>query len=226
MKNEKGKRSIYAEEALKNIENYKDSRINATDMTMINIIAEQIGENCYIIEGNPIEYAGLLMKKCQKPTVYYSLSVPSVKTLEYIISWETLLDIDSAVCRNSPLSVKALVSGLNSWSKFPFWIDDTENISISELYKQCEVMKECHSIKAIIIDDLKLILPDDDSAENGTTIRDITKSLHVLSHWLGITVIAFYHENQDWQKQTVIQPSIDESPQTTETSDYFLKNTN
>lgn len=218
MKNEK-KHSICAEEELKNMDNYKDSRINAKDMTMINIIAEQIGKNCYIIEGNPIEYAGLLMKKCQKPTVYYSLSVPSVKTLEYIISWETLLDIDSAVCRNSPLSVKALVSGLNSWSKFPFWIDDTENISISELYKQCEVMKECHSIKAIIIDDLKLILPDDDSAENGTTIRDITKSLHVLSHWLGITVIAFYHENQDWQKQTVIQPSIDESPQTTETSD-------
>ena len=219
MKNEKGKRSIYAEEELKNIENYKDSRINATDMTMINIIAEQIGENCYIIEGNPIEYACLLMKKCQKPTVYYSLSVPSVKTLEYIMSWETLLDINSEVCRNSPLSVKALVSGLNSWSKYPFWIDDAENISISALYKQCEVMKECHSIKAIIIDDLKLILPDDDSGKNGTTIRDITKSLHVLSHWLGITVIAFYHENQDWQKQTVIQPSIEECPKTTETKD-------
>ncbi|MBQ6084528.1 MAG: hypothetical protein IJK92_09300 [Bacteroidales bacterium] len=217
MKKEKEIKNLtYVEEVLRNVEHYKEIRTNATDTTMINIIADHIGENCYIIEGNPVEYACLLMEKCQKPMVYYSLSMPSVKTFEYMMAWETALDLNSATCYNSPLNIKSVVSSMNSWSKY-FWIDDTENMNITRLYKKCEWMKESHAIKAIIIDDLRLILPDDDSAENGTTARDITKSLHILSHWLGITVIALYHENPDWQKHITTHPFMEKCQETIET---------
>ena len=223
MKKEKEtKNQTYAEEELKNVEHYKDIRTNATDKTMINIIADHIGDNCYIIEGNPIEYASLIIKKCQKPTVYYSLSAPSIKTFEYIMAWETALDLNSATCYNSPLNIKSVVSSMNSWSKYPFWIDDTENMSITRLYKKCEWMKESHVIKAIIIDDIKLLLPDEDSENSENMVCEITKSLHVLSHSLGITVIAFYHENPDWQKHITMHPFMEKCQETIEKIDISI----
>ena len=134
-----------------------------------------------------------LIKESKYPVLFFSLEMSKEQIMYRILSMET--SINQMKLKGGKLSQDdwtKLNKLIKIFSKFPFFIDDTFNLSVSDIrLKLKTILFEQNGIGLIIIDYIQLMQNSELKTENRVQeLSQITRSLKTLAREFNIPVIA------------------------------------
>lgn len=134
-----------------------------------------------------------IVKNSKFPVLFFSLEMSKEQIMFRLLSMET--NISQTRLKNGKLSQKdwgKLNKVIKIISKFPFFIDDTSNLSIEDIRSKLKmVLFEQKKIGLVIIDYLQLM--QDSKIKNDNRVQElskITRSLKILAREFNIPIIA------------------------------------
>ncbi|MCC8081864.1 MAG: replicative DNA helicase [Lachnospiraceae bacterium] len=125
------------------------------------------------------------------PMVIFSLEMSKEQLVNRLFSLESR--VDAQLLRSGNLSDadwEKLIEGAGTIGQSHLIIDDTSNISVSELRSKCRKFKLEHDIHLIIIDYLQLMSGSGRSDSRQQEISEISRSLKQIARELDVPVIA------------------------------------
>jgi replicative DNA helicase len=123
-------------------------------------------------------------------TAIFSLEMSDVQLVNRMLSLESTVDADKIRRGNLDSGDWGkLIEGADSIAKSHLIIDDTPNISISELRSKCRKYKLEHNLGLIIIDYLQLMSGNGKTESRQQEISDISRSLKALARELNVPVV-------------------------------------
>ncbi|MCD8109876.1 MAG: replicative DNA helicase [Clostridiales bacterium] len=125
------------------------------------------------------------------PMVIFSLEMSKEQLVNRLLSLESR--VDAQLLRSGNLSDadwEKLIEGAGTIGQSHLIIDDTSNISVSELRSKCRKFKLEHDIHLIIIDYLQLMSGSGRSDSRQQEISEISRSLKQIARELDVPVIA------------------------------------
>lgn len=140
------------------------------------------------------------------PVAYFSLEMYAKEPVTRLISFES--GIYSEKLRRGMLNneeMHQVQSSITSLAEAPLFIDDTANLSVSELRDKVLQLKINHDLQLLIIDYLQLMQLDNESEiEAGTKEQEISiicRSLKSLAKELNIPIIALSQLSNSVEKR-------------------------
>jgi len=134
-----------------------------------------------------------IIKNLELPVLFFSLEMSKEQIMYRLLSMET--NISQIRLKSGKLydqDWSKLTQTIQSISKFPFFIDDTSNLSIQDIrLKLKTLLFEQNKIGLIIIDYLQLMKSSNLRIDNRVQeLSEITRSLKILAREFNIPVIA------------------------------------
>ncbi|MBE7036816.1 MAG: replicative DNA helicase [Ruminococcaceae bacterium] len=126
----------------------------------------------------------------QVPVVIFSLEMSSVQLVSRIISSEML--IDSNHLRTGELTDddwEKIAASLSTLGQAPIYINDSTNVTISDIRAKCRRLKLEKGLGLVVIDYLQL-MQGTRSESRQQEISDISRSLKILAKELDVPIIA------------------------------------
>lgn len=134
-----------------------------------------------------------VIKTSHLPVLFFSLEMSKEQIMYRLLSMEA--NINQMRLKSGKLSDEdwsKLIKVIKTISKFPFFIDDTSNLSIQDIrYKLKTILFEQSEIGLIIVDYLQLMQSSKSRTENRVQeLSQITRSLKILAREFNIPIIA------------------------------------
>ena len=145
----------------------------------------------------------------QKSAAVFSLEMSKEQLVQRLLAQEA--KIDAQHIRTGSLDDKewmALMEGANTIANSKLIIDDTPNISISELRSKCRKYKHDLGIDIIIIDYLQLMSGGGKIESRQQEISEISRSLKGLARELDVPVIALSQLSRAVEKREEHRPVL------------------
>jgi replicative DNA helicase len=93
-------------------------------------------------------------------------------------------------------------------SAAPLWIDDTANITMTEIRTKARRMQQRHGLALIVIDYLQLMRGDGRAESRQQEVSEISRSVKLLAKELGVPVIAMSQLNRGSETRTDKKPQV------------------
>jgi replicative DNA helicase len=145
-----------------------------------------------------LDFARSAALRSHVPTVFFSLEMSATEISQRLMSAET----------NVPLSAIRKSKDLQSegWKRIntlqpklddtPLYIDDSPNLTLSEIRAKCRRLKAQHGIKLVIIDYLQLMTSGKKVENRQQEVSEFSRSLKLLAKELGVPIVALSQLNR------------------------------
>ena len=148
------------------------------------------------------------------PTAIFTLEMSGTQLTNRLLS--NVANLESEAIKEGKLSDDEWIH-LNhctrSVSNAPLYIDDTAELSISELQERARRLVREQGVKLILIDYLQLIKVTDTKADNGNQdVSTITRSLKALAKELNIPIVAMSMLSRCSGPRDNVRPTLSDLP--------------
>lgn len=137
---------------------------------------------------NIAEYAAI---KKNIPVAIFNLEMPRNQIVNRILCSQAL--VDSSKIRTGEFDAEDWISlseHLNTVANAPIYIDDSADITVSEIRAKCRRLKQAKNLGLIVIDYLQLMQSSGKNESRQNEIAEISRSLKILAKELDLPVIA------------------------------------
>lgn len=157
-----------------------------------------------------LDFARSAALKSNVPTVFFSLEMSATEISQRLIAAETSV----------PLTVIRKSKEMNNegWKRInsvqarigdtPLYIDDSPNLTLSEIRAKCRRMKAQLGIKLVIIDYLQLMTSGKKVENRQQEVSEFSRSLKLLAKELGVPVVALSQLNRGSEQSPDKKPQL------------------
>jgi replicative DNA helicase len=140
----------------------------------------------------------------QIPVLFFSLEMTSFEVSQKIISIESEVpanQVDSGLTTSDEF--QKLVQAENKLRQLPLIIEEEENLTPAKIRARTKRYIKSHNIKAVFVDYLTCITPDQKTNTREEGYRDISGALRAMAKSFRIPFICLAQENRDAEKTEV-----------------------
>ncbi len=139
--------------------------------------AVNIAEAAAIRDGNPV--------------AIFNLEMPKSMIVQRILCSQAYIDSQKLLSGKFEGEDWArLGKVLDKIASAPLYIDDSSNITVSEIHAKCQRLKQTHGLSMVVIDYLQLMQDDSHSESRQVEVSSISRALKIMSKELGVPVLA------------------------------------
>ncbi|MBR4173041.1 MAG: DnaB-like helicase C-terminal domain-containing protein, partial [Clostridia bacterium] len=125
------------------------------------------------------------------PVAIFNLEMPKSMIVRRILCSQALIDSQKILTGKFEGEDWArLGKVLDKIAAAPLYIDDSSNITVSEIHAKCQRIKQVHGLSMVIIDYLQLMQDDAHTESRQVEISAISRALKIMSKELDVPVIA------------------------------------
>ncbi|MCR4718479.1 MAG: replicative DNA helicase [Firmicutes bacterium] len=127
----------------------------------------------------------------KKPVAIFNLEMPKSMIVRRILCSQAYIDSQKILSGKFEGEDWArLGKVLDKIAAAPLYIDDSSNITVSEIHAKCQRIKQAHGLSMVIIDYLQLMRDDTHTESRQVEISAISRALKIMSKELDVPVIA------------------------------------
>lgn len=127
----------------------------------------------------------------KKPVAIFNLEMPKSMIVRRILCSQAYIDSQKILSGKFEGEDWArLGKVLDKIAAAPLYIDDSSNITVSEIHAKCQRIKQAYGLSMVIIDYLQLMRDDTHSESRQVEISAISRALKIMSKELDVPVIA------------------------------------
>jgi len=157
-----------------------------------------------------LDFARSAALKSNVPTVFFSLEMSATEISQRLIAAETSVPL--TVIRKSKEMNNEGWKRINSVQarigQTPLYIDDSPNLTLSEIRAKCRRMKAQLGIKLVIIDYLQLMTSGKKVENRQQEVSEFSRSLKLLAKELGVPVVALSQLNRGSEQSPDKKPQL------------------
>jgi replicative DNA helicase len=127
----------------------------------------------------------------KKPVAIFNLEMPKSMIVSRILCSQAYIDSQKILSGKFEGEDWArLGKVLDKIAAAPLYIDDSSNITVSEIHAKCQRIKQVHGLSMVVIDYLQLMRDDAHTESRQVEISAISRALKIMSKELDVPVIA------------------------------------
>lgn len=127
----------------------------------------------------------------KKPVAIFNLEMPKSMIVRRILCSQAYIDSQKILTgKFDGEDWASLGKVLDKIAVAPLYIDDSSNITVSEIHAKCQRIKQAHGLSMVIIDYLQLMQDDRHTESRQVEISAISRALKIMSKELDVPVIA------------------------------------
>lgn len=127
----------------------------------------------------------------KKPVAIFNLEMPKSMIVRRILCSQAYIDSQKILSGKFEGEDWArLGKVLDKIASAPLYIDDSSNITVSEIHAKCQRIKQVHGLSMVVIDYLQLMRDDTHTESRQVEISAISRALKIMSKELDVPVIA------------------------------------
>ena len=127
----------------------------------------------------------------KKPVAIFNLEMPKSMIVRRILCSQAYIDSQKILSGKFEGEDWARLGNvLDKIAVSPLYIDDSSNITVSEIHAKCQRIKQVHGLSMVIIDYLQLMRDDTHTESRQVEISAISRALKIMSKELDVPVIA------------------------------------
>jgi replicative DNA helicase len=157
-----------------------------------------------------LDFARSAALKANQPTVFFSLEMSASEISQRLLSAETSVPL-SAIRKAKDLKTegwKRINSVQSRLDDVPLYIDDSPNLTLSEIRAKCRRMKSQLGIKLVIIDYLQLMTSGKKVESRQQEVSEFSRSLKLLAKELEVPVVALSQLNRGPEQAQDKKPQL------------------
>ena len=157
------------------------------------------GGELILIAGRPgmgkssfaVNIAETVARANKKPVAIFNLEMPKSMIVRRILCSQAYIDSQKILSGKFEGEDWARLGNvLDKIAVSPLYIDDSSNITVSEIHAKCQRIKQVHGLSMVIIDYLQLMRDDTHTESRQVEISAISRALKIMSKELDVPVIA------------------------------------
>lgn len=127
----------------------------------------------------------------KKPVAIFNLEMPKSMIVRRILCSQAYIDSQKILSGKFEGEDWARLGNvLDKIAAAPLYIDDSSNITVSEIHAKCQRIKQVHGLSMVVIDYLQLMRDDTHTESRQVEISAISRALKIMSKELDVPVIA------------------------------------
>jgi len=145
-----------------------------------------------------LDFARSAALRSNVPTVFFSLEMSASEISQRLLSAESSVPL-SAIRKSKDLKSegwKRINTVQSRLDDTPLFIDDSPNLTLSEIRAKCRRLKAQHGIKLVIIDYLQLMTSGKKVENRQQEVSEFSRSLKLLAKELGVPIVALSQLNR------------------------------
>lgn len=146
----------------------------------------------------------------QIPCVYFSLEMGQVELAMRVLSAEASVLLDHMIKGTmSTDSWDAVMRAAERMAAAPMIVDDSPNLTMTEIRAKCRRLKQQHDIQLVVIDYLQLLTSGGKSAESRQQeVSEFSRAIKLLAKEINVPIIAVAQLNRDPEKRNDKRPQV------------------
>jgi replicative DNA helicase len=157
-----------------------------------------------------LDFARSAALRSRVPTVFFSLEMSATEISQRLMSAETSVPL-SAIRKSKDLQSegwKRINTLQPKLDDTPLFIDDSPNLTLSEIRAKCRRLKAQHGIKLVIIDYLQLMTSGKKVENRQQEVSEFSRSLKLLAKELGVPIVALSQLNRGPENSPDKKPQL------------------
>ena len=157
-----------------------------------------------------LDFARSAALRSHVPTVFFSLEMSASEISQRLMSAETSVPL-SAIRKSKDLQSegwKRINTLQPKLDDIPLFIDDSPNLTLSEIRAKCRRLKAQHGIKLVIIDYLQLMTSGKKVENRQQEVSEFSRSLKLLAKELGVPIVALSQLNRGPENSPDKKPQL------------------
>lgn len=145
-----------------------------------------------------LDFARASALRANVPTVFFSLEMSASEISQRLLAAETSVPL-SVIRKSKELSAegwKRINSVQARIGETPLYIDDSPNLTLSEIRAKCRRLKAHRGIKLVIIDYLQLLTSGKKVENRQQEVSEFSRSLKLLAKELDVPIVALSQLNR------------------------------
>ena len=144
-----------------------------------------------------------------KPVAIFNLEMPRSMIVRRILCSQAYIDSQKILSgRFEGEDWARLGKVLDKIAVAPLYIDDSSNITVSEIHAKCQRLKQTHGLSMVIIDYLQLMQDKTRTESRQVEVSSISRALKVMSKELDVPVIALSQLSRASEKRKDNRPML------------------
>jgi replicative DNA helicase len=157
-----------------------------------------------------LDFARSAALRSNVPTVFFSLEMSATEISQRLLSAETSVPL-SAIRKSKDLQSegwKRINTLQPKLDDSPLYIDDSPNLTLSEIRAKCRRLKAQYGIKLVIIDYLQLMTSGKKVENRQQEVSEFSRSLKLLAKELGVPIVALSQLNRGPENSPDKKPQL------------------
>jgi len=157
-----------------------------------------------------LDFARSAALRSHVPTVFFSLEMSASEISQRLMSAETSVPLN-AIRKSKDLQSegwKRINTLQPKLDDTPLFIDDSPNLTLSEIRAKCRRLKAQHGIKLVIIDYLQLMTSGKKVENRQQEVSEFSRSLKLLAKELGVPIVALSQLNRGPENSPDKKPQL------------------
>jgi replicative DNA helicase len=157
-----------------------------------------------------LDFARSAALRSHVPTVFFSLEMSATEISQRLMSAETSVPL-SAIRKSKDLQSegwKRINTLQPKLDDIPLYIDDSPNLTLSEIRAKCRRLKSQYGIKLVIIDYLQLMTSGKKVENRQQEVSEFSRSLKLLAKELGVPIVALSQLNRGPESSPDKKPQL------------------
>jgi replicative DNA helicase len=157
-----------------------------------------------------LDFARSAALRSHVPTVFFSLEMSATEISQRLMSAETSVPL-RAIRKSKDLQSecwKRINTLQPKLDDIPLYIDDSPNLTLSEIRAKCRRLKSQYGIKLVIIDYLQLMTSGKKVENRQQEVSEFSRSLKLLAKELGVPIVALSQLNRGPESSPDKKPQL------------------
>jgi replicative DNA helicase len=157
-----------------------------------------------------LDFARSAALRSNVPTVFFSLEMSATEISQRLLSAETSVPL-SAIRKSKDLQSegwKRINTLQPKLDDSPLYIDDSPNLTLSEIRAKCRRLKAQYGIKLVIIDYLQLMTSGKKVENRQQEVSEFSRSLKLLAKELDVPIVALSQLNRGPENSPDKKPQL------------------
>jgi len=157
-----------------------------------------------------LDFARSAALRSHVPTVFFSLEMSATEISQRLLSAETSVPL-SAIRKSKDLQSegwKRINTLQPKLDDSPLYIDDSPNLTLSEIRAKCRRLKAQYGIKLVIIDYLQLMTSGKKVENRQQEVSEFSRSLKLLAKELDVPIVALSQLNRGPENSPDKKPQL------------------
>jgi replicative DNA helicase len=157
-----------------------------------------------------LDFARSAALRSHVPTVFFSLEMSATEISQRLMSAETSVPL-SAIRKSKDLQSegwKRINTLQPKLDDIPLYIDDSPNLTLSEIRAKCRRLKSQYGIKLVIIDYLQLMTSGKKVENRQQEVSEFSRSLKLLAKELEVPIVALSQLNRGPESSPDKKPQL------------------